>query len=262
MTISRRLFLALSSLPLVGAAARAMRIAQVEGAPGPGAASAARSGRIAGAPRRFGMTIDLGACALRAGCTACIDACHRTHNVPVIGVAGREVKWIWTEPFERAFGHELAGPANEHLRERPTLVFCNHCDNPPCVRVCPVQATWKRDDGIVAIDWHRCIGCRYCVAACPYGSRSFNWIDPRPSIAKIEPSYPTRTRGVVEKCTFCEERLAVGRGPACVEACTEGALVFGDLADEASAPRRRLRGRFSLRRKPELGTGPEVHYVV
>ena len=139
------------------------------------------------------------------------------------------------------------------------LVFCNHCDNPPCVRVCPTQATWKRDDGIVMMDWHRCIGCRYCMAACPYGSRSFNWEDPRPHIKEPNPDFPTRTKGVVEKCTFCDERLDKGQPPACVEACPEKALVFGDLNDPDSEVRRLLRSRFALRRKAGLGTSPEVY---
>jgi len=142
------------------------------------------------------------------------------------------------------------------------MVFCNHCDNPPCVRVCPVQATWKRQDGIVMMDWHRCIGCRYCVAACPYGSRSFNWFDPRPYIAELNPDFPTRTKGVVEKCNFCEERLAKGQPPACVEACKEKAFVFGNLADPQSEVRQLLESRYTLRRKPELGTQPDVFYLV
>jgi molybdopterin-containing oxidoreductase family iron-sulfur binding subunit len=151
---------------------------------------------------------------------------------------------------------------NEVFRDQPFLVFCNHCDNPPCVRVCPTRATWKREDGIVMMDWHRCIGCRYCMAACPYGSRSFNWLDPRPHIPRIDPDYPTRTKGVVEKCTFCEERLARGQAPACVEACEEKALVFGDLEDPGSAVRELLRTNFAIRRKAELGTAPEIYYIV
>ena len=112
------------------------------------------------------------------------------------------------------------------------------------------------------MDWHRCIGCRYCVVACPYGSRSFNWRDPRPFIEKIDPVFPTRTRGVVEKCTFCEERLAKGELPACVEAAKNDALMFGDLEDEHSPIREILNTRFSIRRKPSLGTQPEVYYLV
>ena len=142
------------------------------------------------------------------------------------------------------------------------LVFCNHCDNPPCVRVCPTGATWKRDDGIVMMDWHRCIGCRYCIAACPYGSRSFNWRDPRPQIAAIRPGFPTRTRGVVEKCNLCEERLLTGEAPACVEACSQKAIVFGDLEDAelatcaASWPNARASAAAGARHQPA------VYYLV
>ncbi len=100
------------------------------------------------------------------------------------------------------------------------------------------------------------------MAACPYGSRSFNWQDPRPAIASPNPDFPTRTKGVVEKCNFCEERLARGLRPACVEACQEKAMVFGDLTDPGSEPRKLLRARFALQREPELGTGPSVYYLV
>jgi molybdopterin-containing oxidoreductase family iron-sulfur binding subunit len=124
------------------------------------------------------------------------------------------------------------------------------------------SATWKREDGIVMMDWHRCIGCRYCVAACPYGSRSFNWQDPRTALATINPDFPTRTKGVVEKCNFCEERLARGEQPACVGACPEKAFIFGNLADPNSEPRQLLRTRFAVQREPELGTGPSVYYLV
>jgi len=121
----------------------------------------------------------------------------------------------------------------QNLLGKPFVALCNHCTNPPCVRVCPTKATFKRaEDGIVMMDFHRCIGCRYCMAGCPYGARSFNFRDPRPYIkTELNMKFPTRERGVVEKCNFCAERLADGLLPACVEACKAGALSFGDLAD-------------------------------
>ena len=211
---------------------------------------------------RWGMAIDLEACAHRPGCTACIEACHRAHNVPRFDDPKREVKWTWKEPFEHAFPAQENPWTGEERRRLPVLVMCNHCEHPPCTKVCPTRATWKRADGVVMMDWHRCIGCRYCVAACPYGSRSFNWVDPRPAIPEIDPGFPTRTKGVVEKCNLCEERLAEGRPPACVAACPEGALTFGDLGDPGSRLRRLLAERPSLRRKSFLGTGPQVFYLV
>ncbi len=100
------------------------------------------------------------------------------------------------------------------------------------------------------------------MAACAYGSRSFDWQDPRPAIASVNPDFPTRTKGVVEKCNLCEERLARGQSPACIEACPERVLTFGNLEDPDSAPRQLLSTRFALQRKPELGTGPSVYYLV
>ena len=227
-------------------------------------AAGAALGCSAGLPRRhrLGIAIDVRRCIAAGGCRACIDACHRAHNVPDISDARHEVKWIWKEPFERAFAAEDAETITAALRGQPVLVLCNHCDNPPCVRVCPARATWARDDGLVTIDAHRCIGCRYCVAGCPYGSRSFNWEDPRPYLASPDPQFPTRTKGVVEKCTLCEERLDKGQQPACVEACADKALVFGDLNDAHSEVRNLLRSRFAVRRKPALGTNPAVYYLV
>lgn len=226
------------------------------------AALAGRQLRAAPPARRWAMVIDARKCLKEKGCDRCIQACHRVHNVPDFPNRAHEIKWIWKEPFQEAFVSERGPYVNEVFRDQPFLVFCNHCDNPPCVRVCPTRATWKREDGIVMMDWHRCIGCRYCMAACPYGSRSFNWLDPRPHIARIDADYPTRTKGVVEKCTFCEERLARGQAPACVEACEEKALVFGDLEDPGSAVRKLLRTNFAIRRKAELGTAPEIYYIV
>jgi molybdopterin-containing oxidoreductase family iron-sulfur binding subunit len=210
------------------------------------------------------MVIDSKKC--KDDCTDCIDICHRVHNVPDLENPKDEVKWIWNEPFEKAFPgqeHEYIEEYIEHkLKGKPFIVLCNHCDNPPCVRVCPTKATWKREDGIVMMDYHRCIGCRFCMAGCPYGSRSLNWRDPRPFIKEINKDFPTRTRGVVEKCNFCAERLAKGQIPACVEACKEKALVFGDLEDPDSEVRELLRTHHTIRRKPQLGTNPQIYYIV
>nr|MBN2276398.1 4Fe-4S dicluster domain-containing protein [candidate division Zixibacteria bacterium] len=211
---------------------------------------------------RWAMVVDLRKCKEQHNCTKCIDACNAVHNIPQFDNPKDEVKWIWKEHFKEAFPNQEKEYILEGLLETPITVMCNHCDNPPCVRVCPTQATWKREDGIVMMDMHRCIGCRYCVAACPYGSRSFNWRDPRPFIKEINKDYPTRTRGVVEKCNFCAERLARGQMPACVEACEEKALIFGDLEDPDSEVRALLRENFAIRRKPNLGTNPEVYYIV
>ncbi len=232
------------------------------GAAAAAAAGAALGCRPAASSRsRVAIAIDVRRCLEHEGCRACIDACHSAHNVPSIPDAAHEVKWIWKEPFERAFAVEEPDAVAEPYRAGPVVVFCNHCDNPPCVRVCPTQATWKRDNGVVAMDEHRCIGCRYCVAACPYGSRSFNWVDPRPYLARPTSDYPTRARGVVEKCNLCEERLAAGRLPACVESCPAKAMLFGDLRDPSSGIAAALKERYSIRRKAELGTRPQVYLL-
>jgi molybdopterin-containing oxidoreductase family iron-sulfur binding subunit len=154
----------------------------------------------------------------------------------------------------------------DSLKGKPVLVLCNYCTNPPCVKVCPTEATWKRpQDGIVMMDMHRCIGCRYCIAACPYGARSFNWRDPRPFLdSAYFSSYPTRTKGVVEKCNFCDERLRQGLEPACVEAANkvvQGALTFGCVSDPNSAVSRLLREKVTICRRVSLGTGPNVFYI-
>ncbi|MBW1999271.1 MAG: 4Fe-4S dicluster domain-containing protein [Deltaproteobacteria bacterium] len=201
-----------------------------------------------------------------------IEACHRTHNVPDWGNPKEEIKWIWKETFEHTFPGQQHEYFSREARERHFLLLCNHCTNPPCCRVCPTKATWKREkDGVVMMDQHRCIGCRFCMAACPYGVRSFNWGDPRKAPKELNPDfptnpqYPTRTKGVVEKCNFCAERLAKGMFPACVEAASKidkRALIFGDLDDPESEIRKALRSHYTIRRKPELGTGPNIYYIV
>ena len=202
-------------------------------------------------------------CSREGGCGACIEACHRTHNVPRIAQLKQEIKWVWHEPLEQVFHDRVTAYTSQELRARPVLVLCNHCDNPPCVRACPTQATWKRKDGPVMMDQHRCIGCRYCITACPYGARSFNWSDPRAQLEKLNPGYPTRTKGVVEKCTLCAERLAQGLRPACFETCEQTgarAILFGDLNDPESEIRKFVEATIPARRKEALGTRPQVYY--
>ena len=186
-----------------------------------------------------------------------------SHNVPAISATPRMTfTGSVSSGSSTSFPRRPIPVLPESLKGLPVPVLCNHCENPPCVRVCPTKATFKRADGIVMMDYHRCIGCRFCMAACPYGSRSMNYRDPRPFIRKLNPEFPTRTKGVVEKCNFCEERLARGLLPACVLACKEKALVFGDLEDPRSDIRLVLGKGLSLRRRPELGTGPQVYYLL
>jgi len=259
MKINRRTALKLSLLTGLGLTRRHSLFAMVASArPSdvlpPGAALKAG---------RWAMAIDVKKCLAAKDCRdACIHACHETHNVPDLGNKKDEVKWIWRETGGHLFPSQLDEYRGAELARQTIPALCNHCANPPCTRVCPTGATFKRGDGIVVMDPHRCIGCRFCMAACPYGSRSFNWKDPRPYVVKINPDYPTRTKGVVEKCTFCDERLAQGKPPACVAACPCGALAFGDLKDEKSLVVKLLRENYSIRRKPELGTEPAVYYVV
>ena len=215
---------------------------------------------------RLGMVIDQRVFDANTGLAQkCTTACHTVHNVPIFGNKKDEIKWIFEVPYEKAFTAKSHNHKNKSLHDSSFLVLCNHCDNPPCVRACPTKATFKRKDGIVAMDYHRCIGCRFCMAACPYGMRSFNWRDPRPFIdqATHNKEFPTRMRGVVEKCNFCVERLVKGQEPACVEACgNTGAITFGDLNDSHSEIRRVLDNNFTIQRKPSLGTSPSVFYIV
>ncbi len=188
-------------------------------------------------------------------------ACHSIHNVPDIPTK-QNIKWIWSDNFEHTFPHQQQHHLPEAAEENEYLLLCNHCEEPPCVRVCPTEATFKDPrNGIVKMDWHRCIGCRYCMAGCPYGARSFNFQNPQPFIKHVNHTFPMRTRGVVEKCTFCSERLAQGLAPACVEA-SEGTMIFGDLKDPESDVRKALKEHYTIRRKPDAGTQPCVYYVI
>lgn len=244
-------------------------------------ASAALKVRAAAAgrpERRWGLAVDLQRCKAPSGCRRCADACHAAHRVPRLTDTRHALTWAWMEPFARVFPEQVHGYEPPARAELPVLVLCNHCANAPCTKVCPTAATWRRGDGIVAMDEHRCIGCRYCMAACPYGARSFNWessgqgpaqrCDGTPVAVRSlcdKASYPARSAGVVEKCTLCAERIDVGQVPLCVETCRDlgiAALTFGDLGDATSPLRQLLAQRRTLRRRPALGTEPSVFYLV
>jgi molybdopterin-containing oxidoreductase family iron-sulfur binding subunit len=222
---------------------------------------------------QWAMVIDVEKCRREEIMHAATEACRRTHNIPSISDPDDAIEWIWEEEYRHVFPDQVHDHTPVSLADTPVLVLCNHCTNPPCVRVCPTQATWKREtDGIVMMDMHRCIGCRYCMAACPYGSRSFNWRDPRPHIETDEEGnflseYPSRTKGVVEKCNFCAERIRDGQLPACVEATKaveggEGALTFGDLTEPNSEVSQLLQDNHTISRRVGLGTGPNVYYII
>jgi dimethyl sulfoxide reductase iron-sulfur subunit len=205
------------------------------------------------------MVIDLERC---VGCWTCAVACKAENNVALGNWWNRITSPDTNGPF---FAEPGKGPDG-----KPALTFmplqCNHCDNPACVRACPTGASHKRPDGIVAIDYDKCIGCRTCMAACPYNVRVFNWRDPL-TLAGLENDHmgssavPVRPKGVVEKCTFCVERIDRGELPACVEACPVQTRTFGDLNDPNSDVARLIHDRNGKPFRPEFGTEPNVYYL-
>ena len=218
---------------------------------------------------RWGMVIDLDR---GTGCQACVMACKAVNNVPAVGskeaVRGRIISWmqVLTEGNEEH-------PA-ERLRFLPRPCF--QCDDPPCTKVCPVYATYLTADGIVAQIYARCIGCRFCMAACPYTAKYFNWHRYQKEAAGQNPDVSVRPKGVVEKCTFCHHRLQKARErahaerrdlareeyvPACAEACPARAITFGDLSDPGSEVARLARSPRAFRLQEELGTKPKVVYL-
>jgi Fe-S-cluster-containing dehydrogenase component len=230
------------------------------------------------APRpahRFGMAIDLDRC-LR--CQACVVACAAENNVPPRGRADgageRPIHWM------DMLALPARAPATALLRG-PVPVPCMHCDEPACVQVCPVGATYRADDGVVAQIWDRCIGCRYCMIACPYSRRYYNWTAPAwpggdPS--SVNPDVAMRPAGVVEKCTLCDHRIRaryerarlgeepvtdadLQRLPACAATCPTEAITFGDLADPQSAVSALARSPRAARLLENLGTGPKIFYL-
>ena len=260
MDTSRRHVLQLLGLSAAALAAPPVLDALAAGPP----AAESKIGPAKGAltAKQWAMVIDTRKFKSEADVRPLVEACHSIHNVPHWDEKRWEIKWLWSTKYESAFSGTASGRFGpEALEDRPFLVLCNQCENPPCVRACPTRATWKREDGIVMMDFHRCIGCRFCMAACPFGARSFNYRDPRPAIKQTNKLFPTRMKGVVEKCSFCAERLAEGKKPACVEAAG-GKLAFGDLFDPESEVRKLIRENYTIRRKINLGTEPAVYYIV
>jgi molybdopterin-containing oxidoreductase family iron-sulfur binding subunit len=263
MKSSRRRFMKLAGIAALGLGAQPV-IKAIAPASENGPQTQFSQGSNALTARQWAMVIDARRFKTAHDLEPMIAACHKTHNVPHFENKNHEIKWIWETHFHNAFPDSANRFTSEETEHRPYLVLCNHCENPPCVRACPTKATFKREsDGIVMMDMHRCIGCRFCMAACPYGSRSFNFVEPLKGLVEkeINLKYTRRMKGVVEKCTFCVERLAEGRMPACVEA-SGGAIVFGDLSDPESEVRQVLRENFTIRRKQNLGTEPCVYYIV
>jgi molybdopterin-containing oxidoreductase family iron-sulfur binding subunit len=197
------------------------------------------------------MVIDLNKCL--PDCTACLDACRKENNVAHHGDPEWDVHWIRKATLKDKSDHNAP--------EKPVILLCNHCDKPPCAQVCPVQATYKRHDGIVIVDHHRCIGCRYCVIACPYNARYFNF---KESEEWPNKDLPKRSHGVAEACTLCAHRLDRGQKPACVEACEKvnaRALAVGDLDDRESGVSRLISDNSVKRIREDLGTEPKVYYI-
>jgi len=212
---------------------------------------------------KFGYALNLSIC---IGCRKCAEACHqennhdRPSNQSYIRVLEMSKGSIDMEKGNAHYDHPVPQPDKFYMP-----VQCQQCDNPPCVSVCPVEATWKEPDGIVVVDYNWCIGCRYCQAACPYHARRFNWTKPEIPAKETNPeqnylSNRIRPQGVMEKCTFCLHRTRNGRLPACLEACPTGARVFGNLLDPKSEIRWVLENKRVFVLKEDLGTKPQFFY--
>lgn len=212
----------------------------------------------------FGYGLDLSRC---IGCRRCVYACAKENNT------SRDVQIQWIRVLRMKNG-EFDLEKSEHYYEPDSVpesgyfylpVQCQQCENPPCTKVCPVKATWQEPDGIVVIDYDWCIGCRCCMAACPYRARKFNWSAPAIPEEEINPrthylGNRPRVRGVAEKCTFCIQRTREGLYPACVEACPVGARKFGNLLDPQSEIRYILENFRVFRLKEDLNTEPKFYY--
>ena len=221
---------------------------------------------------RWGMAIDLDRC---TGCGACMAACHQENNLAAVGAEqaekSRSFHWLRLLP-------EVSGSGSE-VKVRYLPQPCFQCHNPPCVKVCPVHATYLSEEGIVGQIYSRCIGCRYCMAACPYNAKVFNWYEPEwpgELEKKANPDVSLRPKGVVEKCTFCHHRINHAREqarfedrdirdgevtPACADSCPAQAIAFGDLDDPQSRVSRLATSPRAFRLHGDLGTRPKIVYL-
>ncbi|MDP6837693.1 MAG: 4Fe-4S dicluster domain-containing protein [Planctomycetota bacterium] len=233
----------------------------------------------------WGMVIDLDLC---TGCSACVVSCRSENNIPLNGRAdearGCEIDWMSLLPLKNggSSAADSAGAEGEHADPSEFIpIPCMHCDNPACIKVCPVNATYLNDEGLVAQIWDRCIGCRYCMTACPYSRRSFNWKHPEWAEEHrnlINPDVATRPDGVVEKCTFCYHRIRTAKEkarldgrevqdselqqlPACASVCPPRAITFGDLNDPESEVAHLAASPRARRLLEHLGTKPKVVYL-
>lgn len=243
--MDRRTFLKMGAAAAVGTVGVGAAVQRIE-------LEASTPDRNGGATtdQRWGMVIDLDKCA--RGCTDCADACRTENNVALFGDPKIDNHWIRVVTFK----DRVAG-----AQERQIPLLCNHCTHAPCAHVCPVAATFKRDDGVTLVDKHRCIGCRYCQIACPYKARAFvyNHTDEWDN-----PDFPKRMHGVAEGCHFCVHRIDRGEKPACVQACTDGdhgAMIFGDLKDPTSEVTQQVATSRAQVLRPELGLEPAVYYL-
>lgn len=213
----------------------------------------------------FGYALDLSLC---VGCRRCVYACVEENNLS----RNPQIHYIQVLQMEKEKGIDFAH-SNVHYNPEEVPqpghfylpVQCQQCRNPQCTTVCPVKATWQEPDGIVVVDYNWCIGCRYCMAACPYGARHFNWGEPDVPVDEMNTNVHylgnrPRMKGVVEKCTFCIQRTREGRYPACVEICPVGARKFGNLLDPDSEIRYILENKRVLVLKEELNTRPKFYY--
>ncbi len=237
---------------------------------------------------RWAMVIDLDKC---VACQGCSIACRFENNTPVVSpieaLKGRAIRW--NDVFPLPINPTEETGEYPHVRSRYLTRPCMHCENPPCIKVCPVQATYNDDEGLVRQNYARCIGCRFCTVACPYGVRYFNWFKPEWEGALNEHLTPdsvegpdslegpvTRPKGIVEKCTFCIHRLHKERAradaeerefraddyvPACVQTCTGKARFFGDLDDPESTVSLLSSSPRSFRLLEDVGTHPKVIYL-
>ncbi len=201
------------------------------------------------------------------GSRKCVHACVKENNQS----RSPEIQYITVLKMPQGTFHMEKG---EVLYDPPTVpekgyfympVQCHQCKNPPCVKVCPVQATWQESDGITVVDYNWCIGCRYCEAACPYWARRFNFAEPKIPKEQMNPnmsylSNRPRSNGVMEKCTFCLHRTREGRYPACLEACPTGARVFGNVLDPDSPIAYVLKNKRIYVLKEDVGTMPRFFY--